>query len=161
MHARAAQLIEELGLVPHPEGGHYREVHRANGRVHPGDGRSERSALTVIYFLLTTGDVSRWHRVASDEVWQHVEGAPVFLMTAEAASGPVERRVLGPLAETSAPVRVVPANVWQAAQCLGPYALVACAVGPGFDFADFVMLRDLPEDAARLSREQPAFASYL
>ncbi len=65
---RAARLIEELGLAPHPEGGWYREVHRSAAAVAPADGRPARAALTTIYFLLPAGSHSRWHRVASDEV---------------------------------------------------------------------------------------------
>ncbi|PAP75718.1 cupin domain-containing protein [Rubrivirga marina] len=47
---------ETLGLEPHPEGGHYREVFRSPRTVRPDDGRDERAALTVIHFLLTEGD---------------------------------------------------------------------------------------------------------
>ncbi len=42
------------------------------------------------------------------------------------------------------PLAVVPANYWQAARCLGARSLVSCCVGPGFDFADFALLADLP-----------------
>ncbi len=38
----AAELIERLGLQPHPEGGWFREVHRAAARV--GTERGSRSA---------------------------------------------------------------------------------------------------------------------
>jgi uncharacterized protein len=41
-------------------------------------------------------------------------------------------------------LHVVPAGWWQAARPLGDHALVGCAVGPGFDFADFALLGDLP-----------------
>ena len=73
----------------------------------------------------------------------------------------VERRVLGAPADDAAPVAVVAAGQWQAARTTGAYTLVSCAVGPGFDFADFEMLRDRPGDAARLRERQPRFASFL
>ena len=56
---RVAQLIEMLELAPHPEGGHYREIWRAELGVAPADGRSARAALTSIYYLLPAGAMSR------------------------------------------------------------------------------------------------------
>jgi uncharacterized protein len=71
---RAAQLIERLGLQPHPEGGFFREVFRSEHAVTTDDGRGARAALTTIYFLLTRNTFSRWHRVRSDETWHLYEG---------------------------------------------------------------------------------------
>src|ERR1700682_3626664 len=79
MVSRAAELIETLALVPHPEGGFYRQVYRSPHLVQPHDDRDVRSALTAIYFLLPRGHRSRWHRVRSDEIWTHLEGQPVTL----------------------------------------------------------------------------------
>ena len=76
---RARVLIETLGLVAHPEGGYYAEIYRSGALVDPADGRGGRRALTTIYFLLPEGAVSRWHGVASDEVWHFDEGAPLEL----------------------------------------------------------------------------------
>ena len=67
--SRVDRLIAELALVPHPEGGHYREVFRATASVTPDDGRPARAALTCIDFLLVRGQWSAWHRVDSDEAW--------------------------------------------------------------------------------------------
>ena len=80
MHPRAADLVSVLDLRPHPEGGFYREVHRSTSRVTTGDARGERAAITTIYFLLTAGAQSRWHRVDSDEVWHFYEGDPLELL---------------------------------------------------------------------------------
>ena len=41
---------------------------------------------------------------------------------------------------------MIPANVWQAARAEGPYSLVSCSVGPGFEFDDFELLRDVPKE---------------
>ena len=160
MH-RAHELIRDLRLEPHPEGGYYREIHRSTLGVHPGDGRHARSALTLIWFLLDQHGHSRWHRVLSDEVWHHVEGAPLELFRVDAAFAGSERTLLGPLAEGAQPVQVVPAGHWQAARTTGPWTLVACAVGPGFDFADFAMLAGHPPDAEQLRRSFPDLAPLL
>ena len=57
MHPRAAELITNLQLERHPEGGYYREIFRSADLVQPADGRGPRAALTTIYFLLPAGVV--------------------------------------------------------------------------------------------------------
>jgi predicted cupin superfamily sugar epimerase len=139
MDSRAAHLIRELDLQPHPEGGYFREVFRSAREVQPRDSRPARSALTTIYFLLPEGQHSRWHRVASDEVWHFHEGEPLELFWVD-SRGVVHRELLGGVGGSVRPVRVVPAGCWQAARPTGSYALVGCTVGPGFDFDDFEMV---------------------
>ena len=159
MHSRASELIRSLGLAPHPEGGYYAEVYRSESTVQPRDSRSERSALTTIYFLLIGGDVSRWHRVRSDEAWHFYEGDPLELVTTNETFDPIERRQLGPVSPTARPIHVVPAGEWQAARSIGAYTLVGCTVGPGFDFADFELLRDNPA-AVEAARRRPDAAQF-
>jgi uncharacterized protein len=160
MHPRAAELIERLRLEPHPEGGFFSQAFRSKRTVVPADGRPGRPALTAIHFLLVEGSVSRWHRLLSDEAWHHYEGAPVELFTAPAAGGPVERRLLGPLASGAEPLRVVPALSWQAARTIGSYSLVGCSVGPGFDYDDFMLLSRL-SPAERPSFDSPSLLAEL
>jgi predicted cupin superfamily sugar epimerase len=140
MTNRVAELIRMLGLTAHPEGGYYREIWRSESSVEPADGRGTRSALTSIYFLLPADAVSRWHRVRSDEIWHHYEGAPLMLVLASPDGVRQVRHRLGPLGPDQTPERIVPAGWWQAARSLGEYTLVGCTVGPGFEFADFEML---------------------
>jgi predicted cupin superfamily sugar epimerase len=161
MDPRAADLISSLGLAPHPEGGYFREVYRSASRVGSFDGRSERASLTTIYFLLTAGDVSRWHRVASDEVWHYYEGGALTLFTADAHFRQVTRRVLGRVGDDTRPVHVVPAGEWQAARPTGAYSLAGCTVGPGFEFADFQLLRDRADDAEAVRRRHPDVAEFI
>jgi len=147
---RAEHLIRALDLQPHPEGGYYREIFRSPHRVSPRDGRPDRSALTTIHFLLTRGQHSRWHRVASDEVWHFLAGDPLQLCWIE---GEEQARVvtLGE-SELDGPfVEVVPAGCWQAARTMGAFSLVGCTVGPGFEFADFEMLEGAGLEQRRLT----------
>lgn len=151
MHARADALIAELGQRPHPEGGYYREVFRSEAKVVPSDGRGPHAALTTIYFLLPGSTVSRWHRVASDEVWHFYEGDSLELLELSAPGGDLVRRELGPLRRgLPAPIRTSPAGHWQAARPLGAFTLVGCTVAPGFDFADFRLLADDPEHGGQV-----------
>ncbi|KAB2963153.1 MAG: cupin domain-containing protein [Thermoanaerobaculia bacterium] len=155
MGHRVHELVRGLALAPHPEGGWYREVFRAGRPVDPLDGRPRRSALTAIYFLLAAGQHGRWHRVESDEVWTWIEGGPLRLHLFEPATGRATAALVGPVGEACEPVRVTPAGVWQAAEPVEEYALVSCAVGPGFDFADFRFLESDSDARARLAAARP------
>jgi len=139
---RVLALIDHLGLERHPEGGYYHSVYRSVSRVQPADDRPSRASLTTIYFLLASGQHSRWHRVRSDEAWHFYEGDPVELLVTDPELLQVERVALGTLAGGGVPVHVVPAGWWQAARPMGAYGLVGCTVAPGFEFDDFSFLRD-------------------
>ena len=131
----AREVIGLLDLKPHPEGGHYRETFRdpARGR---GAGGGERSVSTAIYFLLGTGERSRWHRLDAAEIWHYYAGAPLMLWLT--AGGGVNGVRLGPdLFAGERPQAVVEAGVWQSAETLGEWTLVGCTVAPGFEFAGF------------------------
>jgi uncharacterized protein len=135
----AAQIVQRLGLQPHPEGGWYRERFRSQRTVQPDDARPLRPALTTINFLLASGQFSAWHQVRSDEVWHLLEGGPLRLWTWAPGADRVEVVDLAAGAERCL---VVEADVWQAAEPLGEFALCGATVGPGFDFADFAFGRD-------------------
>jgi predicted cupin superfamily sugar epimerase len=125
-------IIEALQLVPHPEGGYYRETWR-----HENAGG--RGAGTAIYYLLNAGERSHWHRVDSAEIWHFYSGSPLELLTWPSA-GEVVRRVLGhELMEGQRPQLRVAPNEWQSARPLGDWTLVGCTVSPAFEFERFEM----------------------
>lgn len=128
----ADQLIAELELEPHPEGGHYRQTWVAEAAA------GERPAGTAILFLLKAGERSHWHRVDATEIWHFHAGAPLVLSTAATTDGPATDTLLGPdLAAEHLPQRIVPAHHWQAAATTGDFTLVSCTVSPGFRFEGF------------------------
>jgi len=157
----AARVATRLSLEPHPEGGFFREVFRSARRVRPDDGRGPRAALTTIDFLLTAGGASRWHQVDSDEAWHFHEGTPLELWTLSPDLEELQRHLLGPLDDGGRRHHTVPAGWWQAARTTGAYSLVACTVGPGFDFTDFRLAAETPGLAERLERRHPAAAVFL
>ena len=142
-------LVAQLRLETHPEGGWFRELHRNAIPVQRGDGE-QRCGLTVIWFLLTATQISRWHRVmGADETWHHAGGAPLELWILPPDGGMAGHKLLGPLGvgngnEKALPVQVVPAGWWQAARCLGDWSLATGCVGPGFSFQDFELLHPWP-----------------
>ncbi len=153
-HRSAAQWIEDLQLIPHPEGGYYREVYRAAGQLGqdslPQGMEGSRSYATAIYYLLEAGEVSRFHRIKSDELWFYHSGAPLELVSLT-KSGSVESKFLGPDLEAGQQLQLrIPANLWFGARLpphFSNYSLVSCVVTPGFDFADFQLAA--PEDVEK------------
>jgi predicted cupin superfamily sugar epimerase len=145
MNEAAAAVIRQFSLEEHPEGGWFREIFRSPHRVLAGD--ADRSALTVIHYLLAGGMHSAWHRVDADEVWIFSDGDPIEQLVASPDFSTVIKRRLIDVT----PVSVVPAGWWQAAYTHGEWALVQCAVAPGFEYTGFELARENP--ASGLVRE--------
>ncbi|EPX86456.1 hypothetical protein ruthe_01271 [Rubellimicrobium thermophilum DSM 16684] len=128
----ADRIAERLGLVPHPEGGRYRQTWIADAA--PG----ERPAGTAILFLLAREERSHWHRVDAAEIWHFHAGAPLLLSIAQTAAGPAQMLRLGPdVLGGDRPQAIVPPGWWQSARTTGEWTLVGCTVSPGFRFEGF------------------------
>ncbi|MBN1142207.1 MAG: cupin domain-containing protein [Deltaproteobacteria bacterium] len=149
-------LIAHYGLRPHPEGGFYREVYRSQQTVTSSLAGAERRALTHIYFLLLRDQISRFHRVRHDEVWNFYEGAPLTLVTFDGTE--VRTHRLGPGADY---VLVVAGGLFQAAASEGAFSLVGCTVAPGFEFADFSFLAEDPDLSRCLEQNAPDYCRFL
>ena len=127
------QIIAQLNLSPHPEGGHYRQTWVETG------GRGRPSG-TCIYFLLKEGERSHWHRVDATEIWHYHAGAPLVLSMSVTDTGPATDHMLGPdLAAVQSPQIIVPKDHWQSARSTGAFTLVSCTVSPGFRFEGFTL----------------------
>jgi predicted cupin superfamily sugar epimerase len=161
MNPRASELINLLDLEPYPEGGYFRQVFRSSHLVHLPDNQEERRALTTIYYLLVAGEHETWHRVSSDEVWHYHEGATLELYWTEPGAEECTRCLLGEVGGVNSPVAVVPGGCWQMARTTGEYTLVGCTVGPGFEYEDYTLLRDLPELASEIRRRFPELAEFV
>lgn len=131
----ADDIVRALDLVPHPEGGHYRETFR--DRSHGG-----RAASTAIYYLLRQGEWSRWHRIDAAEVWHWYAGATLELCVMEKKGELLRHRLGSHLLQGERPQVVVPRGCWQSARSLGAWTLVGCTVAPGFEFAGFELAPD-------------------
>lgn len=131
---RIQYLIKELNLLPHPEGGFYKEVYRSEENITSID----RSLMTSIYFLITGSNVSRFHRIKSDELWFFHEGDPLIVHTLD-HEGHYEHLLGLDFTKKENPQLLVSKDTIFGS-CLaenGSYALVSCVVAPGFDFRDF------------------------
>lgn len=136
---KSIDLIKELGLLPHPEGGYYKETYRSTEVTINCDG-NQRSQCTSIFFLLENDNKSHFHRIKSDELWFFHQGNPLEILSFE--DGILKRTILGNDFSASQQAQaVIPANSWFGSRLLygEGYCLVSCTVSPGFDFQDFEM----------------------
>jgi len=161
MNPRASVLIDLLGLDPHVGGGYIGDVFRSAKLVHLPGSFDTRRAMTSAYYLLAAGEFDCWHRLAGDEVWHFIEGAPMELLWIEPGGEKDTRALLGEVAIESRPVAVVPGGCWQMARTTGAYTLVGCTMGPGFEYVDYQAIKDLPDEAGEFQRRFPEFAVYI
>lgn len=132
MSLSANEIIAQLDLAPHPEGGYYRQTWKAENEG--------RAVGTCIYFLLKSGEPSHWHFIDSTEIWHFYAGAPLILSLSETDKGPAIEHLLGAdVSKGQSPQTIVPPNHWQAARTTGDYSLVGCTVSPGFKFEGFTL----------------------
>lgn len=133
----AKELIAQLRLEPHPEGGWFRETWRADAP------EGERASATAIHFLLEKGQGSHWHKVDATEIWLWHAGNALELGLADPTGAHRAKVRLGPDITGGERVQqVIRPHEWQAA---GPlpgdhdYTLVSCIVSPAFEFAGFTL----------------------
>ncbi|MFZ7943271.1 cupin domain-containing protein [Neobacillus sp. 19] len=136
-------LIINLGLAPHPEGGYYKSTYQSTERISDDelsvnfDGH--RRLYTSIYFLLTSDDVSHFHRLKSDELWYFHVGSPLTIHVIH-ENGEYEEIKLGVnLEKGEVPQALVPKNsiFGSSVNDQDTFSLVGCMVSPGFEFQDF------------------------
>jgi predicted cupin superfamily sugar epimerase len=137
MSSRIDELTKSLNMAPHPEGGFYKEVYRSEELIHSPEFEDSRSLLTSIYFLISAGNFSAFHRIGSDELWFYHEGAACTIHVLHQQGGYTKIN-LGNAVEANEKFQAsVNAGDWFASETTGEYSLVGCAVAPGFDFKDF------------------------
>lgn len=153
----ARDWITTLNLEPHPEGGWYKETYRAelsipHSALPPAFG-GDRAVATSIYYLLEAHDVSRFHRIQSDETWHHYAGDPV---TIHMPGNTPDQVRIGSIPGLTTPQFTVPAGIWFGAELESDsgFALMGCTVAPGFDFSEFE-LADQADLCARYPRHEP------
>ena len=134
MEQEITYWVEKLNMLPHPEGGFYKETYRSNETILG----TNRQLMTGIYFLLTSENISRFHRIKSDEIWFFHAGSPLVVHTLD-ANGHKQQHVGLDLEAGQQPQFLVSKNTIFGSSVLNEnsYSLVSCAVAPGFDFEDF------------------------
>jgi hypothetical protein len=137
----ADEIIRKLDLKPHPEGGYYRETYRS-AKLIPGS-QPPKAFSTLIYYMLTPGAVSKFHRLISDEIFHFYMGDPSEWVWLTPGGG-MKKIVLGQnLERGEVPQMVIPAGTWFGGRMLpgGNYSLMGTTMAPGFDFADLTFAK--------------------
>lgn len=137
--------VNHLDLLPHPEGGFYKEMYRSplsvSADIMEEGLAGDRNLATGIYFLITEGNFSAFHRIKSDEMWHFYYGEPLIVHVIE-LSGKYTKLAIGlDIEKGQTPQALVPAGAWFASESLGAYSFVGCTVSPGFDFQDFELAK--------------------
>jgi len=130
-------VIDSLELEPHPEGGFYREMHRASSLVTEANGNSKH-AYSSIYYLLSGNDFSAWHRIQSDETWFFHLGCDIAIHYFD----PQNKLAAVQIGLESMQFQAtIAAGTWFAAKPVrtDSFCLVSCVVGPAFTFTEFEM----------------------
>jgi len=132
MAHNARYWIDRLAMLPHPEGGYFKETFRASTCVNAGWG--ERTALTSIFYLLEAGGFSAFHRIKSDELWYFHDGGTLLIHEIETSGNLKTHRL-----SSKEPFASIKPGNWFASEldAQTEFVLVSCAVAPGFDFDDF------------------------
>ena len=129
-------IINDFGLVAHPEGGFYREMYRSKTIIKDTKGLDGKNAYTSIYYLLAGDDFSSWHRIRSDETWFFHQGCDllIYFIDNEKHLQSIQLGLTSKILQAT-----IPANTWFAAKPIeqNSFSLLSCAVAPGFEFEDF------------------------
>lgn len=152
----AKQLIKQLHLQPHPEGGYYKETYRCKEQMTTAE-NTNRNVSTAIYYLLEEKNQSHFHRIKSDELWFFHQGETVEIILIKNET--LHTLLLGnDVAKGEMPQAVIEAGCWFAARIKNRkgYSLMSCTVAPGFDFADFELAK-----REELSAEYPTYREVI
>jgi predicted cupin superfamily sugar epimerase len=140
---KVQQLISFYNLLPHPEGGFYRQTYKSSmlidGQFLSNDFEGSRAASTAIYFLLNETNFSSFHRIKSDELWHFYAGDALNIYVID-VDGNFEIIKLGNNYINGESFQaVVKAGSWfaSAPNDNESFSFVGCTVAPGFDFLDF------------------------
>lgn len=155
-------LIHKLQLLPHPEGGYFKETYRSSESLMksalPQGYKGDRNLSTCIYFLLTSANFSAFHRIKQDEIWHFYMGSPISLHIINQQGVYLKQMIGSNLEAGEVPQFVVHGGDWFASEVEEPnsYALAGCTVSPGFDFEDFEMA-----DRYKLLLKYPDFEAVI
>ena len=119
---KSDEIIKILHMIPHPEGGHFKESYRDKN-------------ISLIYYLLKKDEKSHWHRLKNNEILHFYDGAPliVYLST----DGNTVQEVIINNNKDQVSHIVVRSGTWFSMESKGEYSLIGCTVAPPFNYDDF------------------------
>ena len=157
MTEEISKIVKKLSLIPHPEGGFYRETYRSKELIPKNTLNNtfsgDRNYCTSIYFLLTSDNFSAFHRIKQDEVWHFYAGSPLHIHVIDTNGKYIRYTIGSDIENGKEPQLTVPGGCWFASSVKekNSFSFVGCTVAPGFDFDDFELadrdklINDYPE----------------
>ena len=116
------EIIKELQMKPHPEGGHFKESYRDNN-------------ISLIYYLLKKNEKSHWHRLKKNEVLHFYDGDPLTVYSSKNGVT-IEKTILNNNKNELSHL-VIKSGTWFSMKSKGEYSLIGCTVAPPFEYDDF------------------------
>ncbi len=156
------QLIHQLQLEPHIEGGYFRRTYQSDDRAELDTPYGARLRLSSIYYMLTNdAPIGRWHLNRSDILHFYHLGAPITYWLID-TTGQLTTQTLGPDPTQGHCLQfVVRGGTWKASELKhGSFGLLSEAVCPGFEYADMTLgqcdklLTQFPQHRALIQRLQ-------
>ena len=131
---RIAEIVRELKLEKHPEGGWFAEVYTAP--VSFAEGSGQRALAGSIYYLLGGADISAFHEIDCDELWYYHEGTGMRLYVLKKDGRLVQHRLGSRLSQGALPMVRLEAGDIFAAENLDQdgYTLISCMTAPKFRY---------------------------
>ena len=118
------EIIKKLQMIPHPEGGHFKELYRD-------------SNVSLIYYLLKKDEKSHWHRLKNNEILHFYNGDPLKLLISRDGKNIEEIILNNTINKDQIFHYIVKAGTWFSMGSQGEYSLIGCTVAPPFDYDDF------------------------
>ena len=120
------ELIKELKMIPHPEGGYFSESFR-----------DKDNNVSLIYYLLKKGQRSHWHHLTKNEILHFYKGDPLLVQVSKDGKNSYTE-MLGDNIDNKENMHVIiNAGSWFSMVSSGEYSLIGCTVAPGFNYSDF------------------------
>jgi len=116
------KIIKKLQMIPHPEGGHFKESYRDKN-------------ISLIYYLLKKNEKSHWHRLKKNEILHFYNGDPLIVSLSKDGIN-TEQKILNNNVNQLSHL-VVRSGTWFSMETKGEFSLIGCTVVPAFDYIDF------------------------
>lgn len=145
MNLNADNLIRQLQLEPHAEGGWFRRIWLSDTIIPaislPSEYGGNRNSASIIYYLLRRDESSAWHRLKAPETWLWLSGGILEITLGGTEEHPVKDRsfLLSPYGSSEGtPFLTIQPHTWQTAKPVDhEYVLVACVMSPAFTPEDW------------------------
>jgi predicted cupin superfamily sugar epimerase len=142
MTLSAQQIIDALGLRPHPTCGYVAETYRSKRHIPqpalPAVYASDRPLGSVLYFMVTPEAQICLHRIRSDQMYHHYLGDPLEVLLLYPDWGGEVRIVGSDLLAGMHPQLLIPSGTFHVSRLPmgGSYALLGTTEWPGFEPPD-------------------------